>query len=139
MIKGTPAVVQEMVSTVLSDGVVTEWFQYGGEAYHFRVQTDEIISSEDIYNRLSAVITATQNIRSWLDCVLILRNWSGTDYIGGIICEGKTLTIGPVQFQSVGASGEAYTGGIIYEYKNYTVFGALPSVSAAFCIMPILL
>jgi phage tail P2-like protein len=121
MIKGTPAVVQEMVSTVLSDGVITEWFQYGGSPYHFWVQTDEVISSQTTYNQLAALITATQNIRSWLDGVLIARNWSGGDYIGGAAYRGQNLTIGIAQFPAHSAIEASYIGGGIYIAKNFTI------------------
>jgi phage tail P2-like protein len=121
MIKGTPAVVQEMVSTVLSNGVVTEWFQYAGQPYHFRVQTDEIISTQAIYNQLAAVIAATQNIRSWLDCILINRQWSGAVYIGGAIYRGQTFKIGMAQFPNHTISGADYIGGAIYIGKIFTI------------------
>lgn len=120
-IKGTPAVVQEMVSSVLSNGVVTEWFDYDGEPYHFRVQTDEIISSQAIYDQLAAVITATQNIRSWLDGVIVSRTWSGTAYFGGAICQGKTITIGPFEYQPQTIGVQASTGGAIYTGKTLTI------------------
>lgn len=121
MIKGTPAAVQEMVSTVLSNGVVTEWFEYGGQPYYFRVQTDEIITSQDVYDQLAALITATKNKRSWLDCILIARNWSGSVYIGGAIYRGQTLTIGMEQFQSLALNESSYIGGAIYIAKNFTI------------------
>lgn len=120
-IKGTAAVVQEMVSTVLSNGVVTEWFQYAGAPYHFRVQTDEIISTQAVYNQLAALITATQNVRSWLDCILIKRNWSGSIYIGGAVYRGQTLSIGMAQFPNHTISDTNYIGGAMYVGKTFTI------------------
>jgi phage tail P2-like protein len=37
--KGTPAAVEELMTTVFGDGQVLEWFEYGGQPYHFKVLT----------------------------------------------------------------------------------------------------
>jgi phage tail P2-like protein len=119
--QGTAACVQDAVSTVLSAGVVTEWFNYDGSPYHFRVQTGEIMSSDDIYNQLLAVINATKNIRSWLDGVVISRQWSGEMYIGGAVQFGKTITMTLAVFPAMSLSDNYYIGGAIYFGKTITV------------------
>ncbi len=41
--KGTPSVVEEIVSTVFSKAKIEEWFEYGGLPYRFRVSTEDEI------------------------------------------------------------------------------------------------
>ena len=69
-LKGTKAAVEKMVQAVFRGGVVTEWFEYGGEPYHFRV---DILSAPQITaentTRLLNVIAArdadtTANLRA---------------------------------------------------------------------------
>lgn len=108
--KGTPSVVREMVSSVLSHGVVTEWFQYGGQPGHFRVQTDEIITDQTVYDRLIKLVNAVKNVRSWLDNIIINRQWSGEAFFGVALNSGKTITIKPVQFNLGDCTGTANFG-----------------------------
>jgi len=120
--KGTPAIVQEYVSTVLSAGVVSEWFDYAGEPYHFKISTDQIITDVSLYDRLLAVVNAVKNVRSWLDGVSIKRKWSGNMYVGGALYRGQNLTIGPVQLPAqISNNSEAYVGGAVYFGKNIIV------------------
>lgn len=120
-IKGTPAAVQQRVSTVLSGGEVTEWFEYNGRPYYFRVQTDEIVSSQTVYDRLTALIEATKNVRSWLDCLLVARGWSGKFYAGGAIYRGQSLIVRPAQFVPPNVIGTQFIRGAIYFGKTITV------------------
>lgn len=72
--KGTPYVVQEMVSTVLADGKVYEWFEYGGDPYKFRVETTDYMQSDIAYERLATMVNAVKNLRSWLEGIIVRRN-----------------------------------------------------------------
>lgn len=119
--KGTKAIVQEYVSTVLSNGVVTEWFDYGGSPYHFRVQTDEIITDATVYERLTSVINAVKNVRSWLDALIVNRSWNGKIYVGGITVMGRSLTLSPVAFKAPAVSGTHRVGCAIHAGKILSI------------------
>lgn len=119
--KGTPAVVQEMVSTVLSNGVVSEWFDYGGQPYRFRVETDEVVHDQSVYDRLVQLVEAVKNVRSWLDTITIRRTWSGVVYFGSSLHGGKTITIGPVQFKGENESIAVYFGSGLLSGKITTI------------------
>jgi len=66
-IKGTPAAVEMVLDAVFDESRVVEWFEYGGRAYHFNVQTTwpEITRTE--IARLRRAIFCAKNVRSWLD------------------------------------------------------------------------
>jgi phage tail P2-like protein len=119
--KGTPGVVQEMVSAVLSSGVVSEWFEYGGDPYKFKVETDEIITDETVYDRLLSLVRAVKNVRSWLESATIRRTWTGTNYAGGAFGFSKKFTITPPVFALSGVRQVSAFGGVVYSGKFITV------------------
>ena len=65
--KGTPSVVEEIVSTVFSRAKIQEWFNYGGLPYRFRIGTEEEIPNEQIRSMLIRAINSVKNTRSYLD------------------------------------------------------------------------
>lgn len=91
--KGTPSAVEDLIAILFGEGVVEEWWEYGGDPYHFRVVTDnedvtatraqEFIRAVDSVKRLSAV----------LDSVTITQAEGMPLYFGGVIQIGETLTI----------------------------------------------
>lgn len=70
--KGTPAVVEEVVTAALSDAVITEWFEYGGEPYFFRIVTEMPLSSEKDIRQLLDAVYSVKNTRSWLEFIQAL-------------------------------------------------------------------
>ena len=74
MKKGTPAAVEEAVAEVMGDATVTEWFEYGGEPYRFKIETTGSIPTYNAFERvLLPVIERTKNERSRLEGVRIRR------------------------------------------------------------------
>jgi phage tail P2-like protein len=119
--KGTPSAVQDMVSSVFSGGKVYEWFEYGGEPYHFRVETTGVIGGDAIYTQLSRVINAVKNVRSWLDGIYIQREWSEARYYGGIVRTGKSFSIYPATFPAQTAINNQYVRGAIHKGVIFTI------------------
>ena len=70
--KGTPSVVEEIVSTVFSKAKVQEWFDYGGLPYRFRIGTEEEMPDEEARQNLVRAINSVKNTRSWLDSIATL-------------------------------------------------------------------
>lgn len=73
--KGTPWAVNELVRIVFGDGHVEEWFEYGGEPYHFRVYSANHLATPEDAKRFMAALGSVKNLRSVLDDILILRTW----------------------------------------------------------------
>lgn len=69
--RGTPAAVEEITRHVFRDAHIQEWFEYGGEPYHFRIlqdiTSDDESAAADVMNRLRNAVRDTKNLRSWLD------------------------------------------------------------------------
>jgi phage tail P2-like protein len=91
--KGTPSVVEEIVTTVFSDAKVQEWFEYGGEPYTFKASTYMTDVSEESISKLIAAITSVKNVRSWLDVIEIIREAINMIYCGIGVAQTTTTRI----------------------------------------------
>lgn len=69
---GTKDAVSQMIEQVFGGGVMQEWFEYGGEPYHFKVDTMAVLS-QDINDKFTKLIKNVKNIRSHLDQIIIKR------------------------------------------------------------------
>ncbi len=83
LIKGTPRAVENICNILFEYSEVKEWFEYGGEPYHFRVQTiaGDIKDLAD-YNKIVEAIYQYKNTRSWLDGLRFLRKEETNLYYG---------------------------------------------------------
>lgn len=77
---GTPEAVTQMIEYVFGGGVVKEWFEYGGEPYHFKVDISTIMS-KDIDEKFEKLIRRVKNVRSHLDKINIKRSLECKMYI----------------------------------------------------------
>jgi phage tail P2-like protein len=73
--KGTPSVVEEIVSTVFSKAKIEEWFEYGGLPYRFRVSTEDEILDTKTIKKLIRAINSVKNTRSFLDTLNQVINY----------------------------------------------------------------
>ena len=122
--KGTPSVVEEMVQTVFESAHVEEWFEYGGEPYHFRVTLITApLTDKAVLERLVDAINKTKNVRSWLEYVQFSRPMEQTMYIGGTTGVYKKLTMTSDLSQDQLMNKEVYVGGVSTIYKSITMTG----------------
>lgn len=69
---GTPSAVNWLICSLFGAGEMEEWFQYGGEAHHFRVHVlreHAVVSIEDFHELIRAV-SLVKRLSSWLDDVI---------------------------------------------------------------------
>jgi len=70
--KGTPAIVEELITAIFGNGQVEEWFEYGGEPYFFRI----ITSNSDVTNKMEQeflrALNSIKRLSAWLDGIVIL-------------------------------------------------------------------
>lgn len=71
--KGTLWAVKRLCEDVFGKAEVTEWYQYGGTPYRFRVATEGRLSTEEAWRLFFQSLDHAKNTRSWLDEVTILR------------------------------------------------------------------
>lgn len=80
--RGTKAAVQLVISAVFSEGELEEWFQYGGEPYHFRYISDTIVSEPGVLEELVRAIETEKNVRSFLERLQLRRAFTANVYAG---------------------------------------------------------
>lgn len=124
--KGTAAVVLNVVSIILEDGRVEEWFQYGGEPYHFRVILIlGPMASEDTIQKLVDTVCAVKNVRSWLDYVQFHRESEGRIYFGGANTVHKRVEITSDITQQMTVNTKLYFAGANTLHRDIQVSGHL--------------
>jgi len=68
MYLGTPYAVSQVVNDYLNHGTLQEWFEYGGDPYHFRVLTTAAdIADPALVAQLTRAVNYSKNARSYFD------------------------------------------------------------------------
>jgi phage tail P2-like protein len=80
--KGTPSVVEEIVSTVFTKAEIQEWYEYGGRPYRFRIATEEQMPDVESVKKLMRAVNSVKNTRSLLDNLTHLA-----DFIDVVVTE----------------------------------------------------
>lgn len=90
---GTPSAVEELISAVFGEGEISEWFEYGGEPYHFKIKTDAVLSASDM-EYFEKIIRNVKNVRSHLEEIQLSREHEGQAYAGcHIISNGRGCAV----------------------------------------------
>lgn len=91
--RGTPAAVEELMTTIFGDGIVEEWFEYGGQPGFFRVITSNFSATTDQADRFLLLVDSAKNARSWLDSVVIRLVEDTNVYFGTAVHMGDHITL----------------------------------------------
>ena len=94
---GTKAAVETAISAVFKNSKVEEWFEYGGEPYHFRIAIG-VLADGTTTERQDAVLKRVQfykNLRSHLDGIDYRLVQSGTFYAGATLSAGSITRLMP--------------------------------------------
>ena len=127
MRKGTKGIVQETVATVWDGCEVQEWFDYGGEPYHFKVVNITAAHvDEDVIREVLRAISATKNVRSWLDGIDFLRRITAPVYVGAVFSQHRSIRIGPKPPEDVRIEATIHHGAALSEHRHITVRPRLP-------------
>ncbi len=81
---GTKAAVETAISAIYPDTKVSEWFEYGGEPYHFRLLVDATYENVDRekHRRVLERVEFYKNLRSVLDEIEYFANGTALSYAG---------------------------------------------------------
>ncbi|MDL2280311.1 phage tail protein I [Selenomonadales bacterium OttesenSCG-928-I06] len=121
--KGTPWAVEQVVSTFLSDSKIVENWEYGGDAYCFKVkQIGGALPDEKTLNNLVKAIMSTKNTRSWLDGVSFLRNLNSTIYYGGATQIFRKIHIYPKKFEMPDLAFNKFMGGAVRIFRKISIY-----------------
>lgn len=109
-VKGTIGALESALGALDLDGVdVTEWFDFAGDPYTFRVDVELWTRglTEDESGDIEAVIARAKNVRSHLDRLRIFLTGraSGIPRMSMSCCSAETLTVEPHAITEVEAAG----------------------------------
>lgn len=135
-IKGTPAIVQEVVKTCYQYAVIEEWFEYGGDPYYFRI----LLRAQDPAPPLSIgevmqLIDAYKSYRSWLEGIyyhiphdLVIGTHFGYEAYWGRVCGTYPYRRRYGSIEDHDLVVETHKGGILYRnpFTNELVAGTFP-------------
>ena len=79
--KGTRYAVDQMLRTVFKQGTVTEWYEYWGLPYFFRISFEGDITGTQ-WEQIKTAVFAVKNVRSWLDGFITNRLYLQTLWHG---------------------------------------------------------
>ena len=91
--KGTPYAVEQVIQDMFGDGFVTEWFEYGGEPYHFKVITTNPSVTAELANQFNMAVNAVKRKSTILEQIIISLSGELNLYYAGVVHTGDNLTI----------------------------------------------
>lgn len=123
--KGTPWAIQQVLETLALSGQISEWFQYGGQPYHFKINVD--LSTRGIdeatFDALVALITEYKNVRSHLELLsLSLVNRSPVPSIAAATLGGEVATVYPYQLTDLNQNSALQLGIAHWSVETVTVY-----------------
>lgn len=81
--RGTVEAVEDIVKKLYGDNAeIEEWFNYGGEPYHFKIRTVNTSATDEMIAEITALIRDTQSVRSHLEAVIIDIMQNMSIYVG---------------------------------------------------------
>jgi phage tail P2-like protein len=95
-ILGTPAAVENAISAIYPKSEVTEWFEYGGDPFHFKLLIDSTFEgvAPAKHQRVLDRVAFYKNLRSHLDGVEYTYLSSGeATIVCALACEALEMTI----------------------------------------------
>ncbi|ECG6088424.1 phage tail protein I [Salmonella enterica subsp. enterica serovar Blukwa] len=111
--KGTPWAVRRVLEILSLPGTISEWFEYGGKAYFFKVEIKLINQGmdENLFNNLVDLIHEYKNVRSKLEALIVwIINQSAIPVIGSVLYGGEITTVLPFQVLEVQQTKPIYFG-----------------------------
>mgnify|MGYP000365305309 CR=1 FL=1 len=91
--RGTPYAVEQVVQDYFGDGHVEEWFEYGGDPYHFRVVTSNPSVTGEMAEQFVKAVEKVKNVRSHLEQVIISMSAEMQIYLGFVLHTGDLITV----------------------------------------------
>lgn len=91
--KGTPYAVKQAIYAYFGEGDILEWFNYGGQPYHFMIYVRDQAALTDKYDQFIKTLNAVKNTRSHLERILSINRICGVDQapvLFGAICSEES-------------------------------------------------
>lgn len=115
MSAGTPSAVEELVTAVFGEGQISEWYEYGGNPYYFKILTNAFLTP-DLNAMFAKMIKRVKNTRSHLEAIEIHRSLSAPVRLGVSCITNNNLIItnSPQRSQKLEVNALSNTGAVSY-------------------------
>jgi len=84
---GTKWAVEQIVTAYFGTGVVREWWEYGGDPFHFKILSDNPDLVNTRLSKFMALLETVKRKSAWMDAILITLTGEMTVYFGMAIRE----------------------------------------------------
>ena len=125
--KGTPWAIQQVLDTLQLSGKVSEWFDYGGQPYHFKISVDVTSRGIDAntLSMLTALVNEYKNVRSHLELVSLSQSSEGAVYYGVAVQLSSIVEIYPYQQTELQVSDPLFYAATAHWVATMTVYPEL--------------
>lgn len=125
--KGTSWAVRRAIDAAFQQisTTVQEWFEYGGEPYHFRVNIDVYGDGimQDAVARAGRLIESNKSKRSLCDGITLALTSLLASHCGSAICSGLSMIIEPELIESLALETPMTTAGIgVHHDESLTIY-----------------
>lgn len=83
---GTASALKTAVSAAFGQAATEEWFEYGGEPYHFRILVEDPTATTSRAVEFLRIVEKIKNVRSELDAIYLLST-TPLPFFCGIACD----------------------------------------------------
>ncbi len=92
---GTPEAVNLVIRAVFGEGRMTDWYEYGGEPYHFRVEANNTgVAGDDWIGYFMRLLATVKRLTSCLDGITVSTQMpEDTVHLGGAAASVTRLSI----------------------------------------------
>jgi phage tail P2-like protein len=91
---GTPYAVNRIIEAIFETGYIKEWFDYGGEPYHFKAYTTNPAITQDDVVEFTRVLSTVKRLSAWLDEIILdLATETMDFYIGFWVQTGEFVRL----------------------------------------------
>lgn len=99
---GTPYAVNKIIEAIFQEGHISEWFEYGGEPFHFKAHTTNPTVTTDDISEFKQVMSTVKRLSAWIDeIVLELYTEPMTTYIGHWVHTGDFVRLSAVSIKGI--------------------------------------
>lgn len=121
--KGTRWSLERMFALLGMSGTVSEWFEYGGDPYRFRVDLALTRATDAVFpDKVLNLIDALKNVRSHLDQLRIVPTVTGGPKVASVSWAAAAVTVRPPLATEVTASGGPRIGVGSYAVATITLY-----------------
>ncbi len=114
-LEGTVHSINRALSAYFSLSSVKEWFEYGGDPYHFKINVvieDQGVDKESLI-KMDKIVNAYKNVRSVYDGVTIKISSKANTLAGAYLIQGESIEVYPFVLREINANGGYFVANTI--------------------------